>query len=284
MTRRKVMILLFLGLIAPGSVQSRNWHITPDGTGDAPTIQAGIDSAATGDEVVLAPGLYTWTSQAATGTSMIRLKPGLVLRSEGDANATVLDAELQGRLLLCADVGTEVRIQGLTLQNGFVSQGGSEPGGGAGLLAVGASEPTIIGCTIRENHAFQPSNGGGIYCNVATIDDCVFLDNDGFRGGGGAIACGAARITNCEFRRNGQGDGGAGGAIAAGSAHISDCFFEENGVGSGMLAPGGAIFASGATVIESCLFVRNTAAGVFGEGGAASRPPRQDGTRVLSAS
>src|SRR5262249_7097110 len=35
---------------------ARTWHIQPNGLGDAPTIQAGLDSAQAGDDVLLASG------------------------------------------------------------------------------------------------------------------------------------------------------------------------------------------------------------------------------------
>ena len=49
--------VLALGL-AVASADARTWHIQPDGTGDAPTIQAAVDQAIDGDVVELANGTF----------------------------------------------------------------------------------------------------------------------------------------------------------------------------------------------------------------------------------
>jgi len=43
----------------PLPAYSRVWYVRNDGTGDAPTIQAAIDSAAAGDTIILAKGIFT---------------------------------------------------------------------------------------------------------------------------------------------------------------------------------------------------------------------------------
>lgn len=45
-------------LLLASSLAARTWNIHEDGSGDAPTIQAGIDSASAGDVVLALPGRY----------------------------------------------------------------------------------------------------------------------------------------------------------------------------------------------------------------------------------
>ena len=96
------------------SAEAKTWRVPAD----APTVQAGLDSAQTGDEVLLDPGTYSWTSEGAVAFSMLFLsKPGITLRGEAGAAATILDAENDGRILRCHDVGDLV-IEGITFRNG----------------------------------------------------------------------------------------------------------------------------------------------------------------------
>src|SRR2546426_9342232 len=89
-------------IVFASSAGARTWHVP----GDAPRIQAAIDSAHAGDDVLLAPGTYRWTSEAASQFSMLTSsKPGLTLHSEAGAETTVLDGQSKGRLLRCQDVG-----------------------------------------------------------------------------------------------------------------------------------------------------------------------------------
>jgi len=59
-SRRQIFInVFFVLLIAPSLVRAKTTIIKPDKSGDFPTIQAAIDAAENGDEIVLEQGIYT---------------------------------------------------------------------------------------------------------------------------------------------------------------------------------------------------------------------------------
>ena len=69
------LLTAVLILLIPGKTPARTWNINPGGTGDAPTIQAGIDSASAGDVVSLADGTYTGTDNRNIDFSGKEIKP-----------------------------------------------------------------------------------------------------------------------------------------------------------------------------------------------------------------
>ena len=68
----------------PFIANARTWYVKQDGSGDAPTISAAVDSAVAGDTVLVAAGIYE------TG-GMINLKEGLIVTSEsGVVNTKII--------------------------------------------------------------------------------------------------------------------------------------------------------------------------------------------------
>jgi hypothetical protein len=263
--------------VAGPAASARTWRITPDGTGDASTIQAGINSAEAGDIVLLAAGTYTWSSQGGTDGSMLHLAPGLTLRGESGAAATILDAETQGRLLSCLSVGS-VLIEGLTFANGRAVHSDDIEGGA--IRVLGTSTPTIRACVFRGNEVNGGvARGGAVFCEVATIEDCEFVENRAGVGGasngfGGALFCGAAVIRRSTFSQSqtlGTHQTG-GGAVRSFSATISDCTFTGNHIECPGLPSGGALLDRGDPTLERCVFRDNTAlAHYFSADGGAAR-------------
>lgn len=197
---------------------ARVWNVP----GDAPTIQAGIDSATAGDQVVVACGTYLEHS--------LLMKAGIVLRGEtGDPGCVIIDAMGKGRVIRCVDVDATAQLSGLTFTNGlatgaypedlgggiycensspqitdciFVANHGNY--GGGGYLQSGSS-PTLEHCLFLEN--FSETMGGGLFCNESStpnLVDCTFSDNTAAEDGGGLYCAtlSAATVTGCTFHSN----------------------------------------------------------------------------------
>ena len=178
------LVIVLFPLFA-SSGHGRTWHVRPDGSGDVATIQQAIDIAQPGDDVLLAPGTYTWSNQNASGNSMLVMKSGIWLHSEVGPELTVIDAERNGRVILCEGASDQTTIQGLKITGGEVY------GPGAGINCVNAS-PEIRENVIHGNHAwdFYYHGGGGIACSgdsFPMIEDNVVSSNGSCFAGG--ISC-----------------------------------------------------------------------------------------------
>lgn len=266
---RSICSLMMFGWVwLPALAPARTWRVPAE----APTIQAAVDSAISGDDVLLASGTYTWSNQGAAFPAMVRLKPGIWLHGESGAATTILDGEGIGRPILCKNIGNSVVIQGLTIQNGIalpqiqpldVSALDHENRYGGGLWASGNSDITVRECVFQRNQNLsgQSAIGGAIACGPATIQDCQFFDNSarGSGGGGGAILCGVATIERCTFVNNvAVGDGNAaGGAVESDGGWVRDCTFSSNRASAFRNARGGAL-ATEATQVTSCIFRSNS--------------------------
>jgi hypothetical protein len=76
-----ISITILLGLIATATSYATTWYVTEDGSGDAPSIEAAMDSASCGDTVLVGPGIYK---------VFIDMADGVTLRSEKGPAETVL--------------------------------------------------------------------------------------------------------------------------------------------------------------------------------------------------
>lgn len=242
----------------------RTWHVQPDGKGDARTIQAAMNLAKPGDDVLLSPGTYSWTAQGAIGESMVQIRPGVSLRSSGGAASTILDAELRGRGVMCQATG-DVVISGLTIRNGRVTRERFDIyplAAGGGILSDANSHPTISGCVIRENEVVGfDYMGAGVFCVYATIIDSHIEANRGsYQSRGGGIACSGQLFLIRSVVRGHLlvGDNIAEGAgVWAVYAVIDSCVFEANEViGTYASRGGGAVLRGGR--VSNSRFIRNS--------------------------
>ena len=156
---------------------------------DQPTIQAGIDAAVDGDEVVVAPGTYNENIDFSG--------KDIALHGAEGPQVTIIEAIL---------LGPAVRIDGgesqtATLEGFTVTH--SNNAVGQGMRILGDVATTINNCVFRDNIASQ---GGGMLISNTTstaIADCLFLKNTGTWGGGiWSNSPAAISVTNTMFDNN----------------------------------------------------------------------------------
>jgi hypothetical protein len=168
------------------NADARTWHVKPDGSGDAPNVQAGIDSAAAADTVVLACGTF--------------YEHGLVMKSNvsliGETAyppCVTIDAQHQGRLMTCALTGGSTLIEGIRFTNaspqgiliyGYVTARNCIfANNDRSTIDVHYSAPEFYNCIFYGNGFSDPTPGEcifGVYAGTdPLIKNCTFVDNYG---------------------------------------------------------------------------------------------------------
>ncbi len=228
---------------------AKTWYIKPDGTGDAPTIQAGVDSAAAGDTVLLAIGTYTGPGNR----DIDFLGRAITVTSEDGRDVTIIDCQGLGRgFIFHNSEGASSILSGVTIKNGHGFDGGA-------VQCVDGSSPTLGNCTFSGNTAQR--SGGGMDCRLASfpvVTDCIFSNNTAFAGGGILWQPGAALSTDSLW---GGGMMWSHGAVLStdNSATFTNCVFSGN---SAYLA-GGAMISGSSATFTNCTFSSNSGAGLF---------------------
>jgi hypothetical protein len=280
--KRLLMAWVVLLMVAAGSALGRTWYVEPGGTGDAPTIQAGIDSAAAADTVLLAGGTF-----AGPGNRDINFGgKGIVVRSEsGSPELCIIHcggtqtANHFGVRFHTDETSASI-LEGVTIRNAYAVNGAainchnSSPRilscifeadtatGGGGAMQLDVGSPEISGCTFRDNYAAGYGGALGTSSSSAAMTGCQFSGNTaGFAGGGICCFGGAPTFTACTFRGNYSLWGG-GMAFYSGSAGAVDgCISQGN---QAQFAGGGFYCFECSPLITGCTF----AADSVGFGGA----------------
>ncbi len=231
--------------------------------GDAPTIQAGIDMAVNGDEVVVADGVYT-----GKGNRDLDFNGKLItVRSENGPANCIIDCEGSSSdphrgFYFHSGETAEARVEGVT-----ITSGSAGIAGGGGMLCAGSS-PTVTDCIFSGNMAEALTSfdwgGGGMLCKWGgnpTVTDCIFIGNTvssevGLGHGGGMSSVVASpTLTNCTFTGN-NADRGGGIYSEDSSAMLTNCTFSQNtAAGDG----GGMYNTNSNPTLTNCTFSQNTA-------------------------
>lgn len=201
----------------------------------ATNLQAAIDEAVSGDEILVAPGVYPTTS----GIS-IPAEKTLSLRST-ERRAAVMDG--QGAITILYIDGTNSVVEGFTLQHGH-------PAGGMGGGVFIKNGSILRDCLVVSNHAYW--GGGVLLMPPATVEDCTIQDNlaDGEGGGIYFHAETDAVVRNCSIQGNVASNNG-GGVECNLPGLITGCWIASNRAVSG--GGGGVDLRAGAGLVNSVL-------------------------------
>jgi predicted outer membrane repeat protein len=212
------------------------------------TITAAIANANSGDEILIAPGLYA--------ENLDVIDKDLALRNAGGGTVTVFGQGLD-KCFRSTGTSTDVVLEGLTFTNGFSTTAG------AGVSIEGGSRADIIDCIIENNEA--TTIGGGLYMSGGgTVTNTIIRNNTSASDGGGVDLRGTLPkvFTNVTIEGNtGVNGGGLSYSTNADIADFIRCTFRNNTA----TVRGGAIAVlgnanTGIVDVEDCVFEFNDAA------------------------
>jgi hypothetical protein len=206
--------------------RKRTWLVDADGTGDAPTIQAALDSARAYDRIILAHGTY---SGPGNWDVDFMGKP-VSVAAEDDSGLVTIDCNGVGRAFHFHSNELPLsRLVGLTIVNAesdgdggaILCENGASPqiidclvhgctatGRGGAIALMDSSKAVIQGCTITGNVA---DSGGGVYLSILS-ETRVEYSIVAFNVGGGICYNGSnSEIVTCSDVYGNVGGDYAGG-------------------------------------------------------------------------
>ena len=254
----KVIIAVLMMFVIPCSAVEIS--VEPDGSGDQPTIQAAINVAAIGDEVVLSVGTYTGNGnrdidlngKAITVRSVDPKDPAVVASTIIDCQGS--ESEPHRGFHFHNNEDANSVLDGFTITGGYGSFGGA--------ILCQNSSPLISNCEFVNN--FASAAGGAIENENGSnpiLTNCVFRNNSSdWVAGALRNHTSSPLLINCLFIDNSTGI--AGGAIqnenSSSNPILMNCTFAGN-TADGWAA--GIVNNDSIPVISNCIFWGNSASG-----------------------
>jgi len=211
MLRLRLLLTLIIAGVLTLPLQAATITVADSGA-DYSSIQAAIEAADNGDEIIVSPGTYVeninFNGKAIT------------LRSaSGDPADTIIDGGGSGTVVTC-DSGEDSN----TVIDGFTITKGSAYFGG-GMFNT-SSSPTVTNCTFSGNTATYYGGGMVNYSDSSpTVTNCTFSDNTASDNGGGMYnsTSSSPTVTNCTFSGNTASDYGGGMYNDRSSPTVTNC-------------------------------------------------------------
>jgi len=285
---KKGSILTAALLFMFSTLNATVWYVHSDSSLNS--IQAGLDSCADNDTVLVGPGIYyeyiIWPTTQ-----------GIDLVSEYGPDTTIIDGyntDSMSVITIYNQVDFPTIIRGFTIRNGYGDVAGGIDcvnssltiadniitnntgfgavmfGSGGGICCFDTLPLIITGNTITNNNGV---GGGGIQCwgsSSAIITGNIIADNTGWDQGGGIYCWSSSSVTISGNTITGNSAGlppdwaGLGGGIACldvSSATITDNTITGN---TAFYGHGGGISCiQSSPIIDSCTISNNDSGGVF---------------------
>jgi len=235
-----------------GTAGARTWSVLPDGTGDAPTIQAAVDSAAALDTIELAEGVFRGAgnrdvavAKALTFASRLGVAEDCTIDCEGSAAV-----EHRGFV-----VAADCTFRGITVARAYTS------GRGGALYAAESVGATILDCAFTDNTAasggalaFDSLDRAAPRLTEVSVERSLFARNRAQQSGAVYILAVQIHFTDCTFLFNTANRGGVLDFVNA-DPSFTGCLFAGNRAAS----RGGAVSCADPATFERCTFVANSA-------------------------
>jgi hypothetical protein len=227
---RRVLSISFVaaGLITllGGAPDAATYVIRPDGLGDFPTVQQGIDASSDGDSIELTAGIFTGDGNRNLD---YRGKAIQLHSQQGDPTNCILDCEYRGRgVIFQTGESRDSVLEGVKIINGYAP----ESYGGAIYCGPGTA-PTIRNCVV---YGCGSRGGGALYARAASpsLFDCEFdgnhtpVDGHSFRGGALLFDNSAGEIGSCSITWSISDYGGAIACRGGSSVQIHNSLIQFN--------------------------------------------------------
>ena len=149
-------------ILLTGNAFAGTWIVSPNGKADFDNIQAAINAASDGDEILVMPGYYN---------EQINFQgKGITVLSNNGPQDTVIDGNGAGSVVsFTSGEPVESTLQGFTVTGGtgtwIPNVDGAVDIAGGGILVMNSSA-TIVDCNIQENSLYTEPNFG-VYNNAA---------------------------------------------------------------------------------------------------------------------
>lgn len=231
------------------------WHV-PAQIGN---IQSALASAAAGDTILVADGIYTGPSN----TNLNFAGKGIRLQSENGPESCIIDCQQAARgFYFDDDEPDSAVVDGFTIKQGRTT--GDQYYNRGGAILINSSRATFLNCIIKDSSA--EAGGGGvaiIYSGRGTFVNCDILYNHTNSSGGGiSVDSANIQMTDCRVMGNDASVSGGGILSSAGSGNYFNVLIEGN---IAQLA-GGGVFLTNIPPVNffNCAIAYNVAGAMTG--------------------